>query len=142
MLITSVVFFFTAARLQCSFKPHQGCFKTRQCSTKHVLITPAALVSPLIDCGPIGWLILTPTSHHVILIFALLCLAPLLGYVVGSFGSRRSDAAEIQISDKDYFTRATEFKVWLCHKKKKFFEDLTSVESHELFEKFVKDWNR
>lgn len=35
-----------------------------------------------------------------------------------------------------------EFKVWLCHKKKKFFEDLTSTESHELFDKFVKDWNR
>ncbi|CAN0165894.1 unnamed protein product [Scytosiphon promiscuus] len=50
--------------------------------------------------------------------------------------------AEIQISEKDYFTRAMEFKVWLCHKKKKFFEDLTSEESHELFEKFVKDWNR
>lgn len=52
-------------------------------------------------------------------------------------------AAEIQISEKDYFTRAMEFKVWLYHKKKKkYFEDLTSAESHELFEKFVKDWNR
>lgn len=51
-------------------------------------------------------------------------------------------AAEIQISEKDYFIRAVEFKVWLCHKKKKFFEDLTSDESHELFDKFIKDWNR
>ena len=51
-------------------------------------------------------------------------------------------AAEIQISEKDYFTRAMEFKVWLFHKKKKYFEDLTSAESHELFDKFVKDWNR
>lgn len=50
--------------------------------------------------------------------------------------------AEIQISDKDYFTRAMEFKVWLFHKKKKYFEDLTSTESHDLFDKFVKDWNR
>ena len=31
--------------------------------------------------------------------------------------------------------------MWLYHKKK-CFEDLTSAESHELFEKFVKDWNR
>ncbi|CAN0531796.1 unnamed protein product, partial [Ectocarpus sp. 12 AP-2014] len=46
------------------------------------------------------------------------------------------------ISEKDYFIRAVEFKVWLCHKKKKFFEDLTSDESHELFDKFIKDWNR
>lgn len=49
--------------------------------------------------------------------------------------------AEIQISEKDYFTRAMEFKVWLFHKKK-YFEDLTSTESHDLFGKFVKDWNR
>ncbi|CAM9730059.1 unnamed protein product [Ascophyllum nodosum] len=50
--------------------------------------------------------------------------------------------AEIQISEKDYFARAKEFKVWLFKKKKTFFEDLTSEQSHELFGKFVKDWNR
>ncbi|CAM9441771.1 unnamed protein product [Ectocarpus sp. 12 AP-2014] len=55
---------------------------------------------------------------------------------------KQSIQAEIQISEKDYFIRAVEFKVWLCHKKKKFFEDLTSDESHELFDKFIKDWNR
>lgn len=51
-------------------------------------------------------------------------------------------AAEIQISEKDYFARAKEFKVWLFNKKKAFFEDLTSEQSRELFGKFVKDWNR
>ena len=52
------------------------------------------------------------------------------------------NTAEIQISEKDYFARAKEFKVWLFKKKKTFFEDLTSEQSHELFGKFVKDWNR
>eukprot|EP00904_Undaria_pinnatifida_P004485 jgi/Undpi1/14037/HiC_scaffold_9.g03688.m1 len=60
----------------------------------------------------------------------------------GKQGDAAKIQAEIEISEKDYFARATEFKVWLLQKKKKFFEDLTSTESHELFEKFVKDWNR
>lgn len=48
----------------------------------------------------------------------------------------------IEISKKDYFTRVKEFRVWLFLKRKTYFEDLSSVKSHELFDKFVRDWNR
>ncbi|CAM9856209.1 unnamed protein product [Discosporangium mesarthrocarpum] len=48
---------------------------------------------------------------------------------------------DIQITEADYFSRSTDFRVWLMTKRKTNFEDLTSKESHSLFAKFIKDWN-
>ncbi|KAG0253608.1 hypothetical protein BG011_006258 [Mortierella polycephala] len=45
------------------------------------------------------------------------------------------------ISEEDYFTKSTEFRLWLRQAKKKYFEDLTADESRRYFRKFVKAWN-
>eukprot|EP00771_Trimastix_marina_P001696 gnl/Trimastix_PCT/2787.p1 GENE.gnl/Trimastix_PCT/2787~~gnl/Trimastix_PCT/2787.p1 ORF type:complete len:310 (-),score=43.92 gnl/Trimastix_PCT/2787:39-968(-) len=46
-----------------------------------------------------------------------------------------------QISSSDYFTKNAEFRLWLLERKKIYFEDLSSDQSHKLFKKFVKRWN-
>ncbi|CAM9095243.1 unnamed protein product [Phaeothamnion confervicola] len=48
---------------------------------------------------------------------------------------------EVEISSGDYFTKSREFRVWLLRNKKRAFEDLSSEETHEMFEKFVGKWN-
>mmetsp|Transcript_19248 Transcript_19248/g.24835 ORF Transcript_19248/g.24835 Transcript_19248/m.24835 type:complete len:190 (+) Transcript_19248:136-705(+) len=48
----------------------------------------------------------------------------------------------IQLSEEDYFTRSSEFRVWLWLEKKKCLDELLSEKSHEMFDKFVKKWNK
>ncbi|EQC36427.1 hypothetical protein SDRG_05884 [Saprolegnia diclina VS20] len=46
-----------------------------------------------------------------------------------------------RISRDDYFEKAREFRVWLKTDKKLYFEDLTSDDALQYFEKFVRRWN-
>ncbi|KAI8810451.1 hypothetical protein BJ742DRAFT_800345 [Cladochytrium replicatum] len=45
------------------------------------------------------------------------------------------------ISTDDYFQRASEFQIYLSERRQKHLGDMSSVESHMEFEKFVKRWN-
>ncbi|KAG0248281.1 hypothetical protein BGZ95_008130, partial [Linnemannia exigua] len=45
------------------------------------------------------------------------------------------------ISEDDYFTKSSEFRLWLRQSKKKYFEDLTADEARKYFKKFVRRWN-
>ncbi|KAF9908791.1 hypothetical protein EC991_009494 [Linnemannia zychae] len=45
------------------------------------------------------------------------------------------------ISEDDYFTKSSEFRLWLRQAKKKYFEDLTADEARKYFKKFVRRWN-
>lgn len=51
------------------------------------------------------------------------------------------DGEIIEISDKDYFNKAPQFRMWL-KLRKKFMDELSSDESHKLFSKFVRRWNK
>ncbi|KAI9594718.1 hypothetical protein BDF19DRAFT_443426 [Syncephalis fuscata] len=48
----------------------------------------------------------------------------------------------MSITDKDYFAKSTEFRVWLREKKRLYFDDLKSSEAHKHFSKFIRAWNR
>ncbi|KAI7823507.1 hypothetical protein BC939DRAFT_410924 [Gamsiella multidivaricata] len=45
------------------------------------------------------------------------------------------------ISEDDYFSKSTEFRLWLRQVKKKYFEDLSADEARRYFRKFVRAWN-
>ncbi|KAF9205116.1 hypothetical protein BGZ59_000676 [Podila verticillata] len=45
------------------------------------------------------------------------------------------------ISEDDYYTKSTEFRLWLRRSKKKYFEEMTADETRRYFKKFVKAWN-
>ncbi|KAF9150287.1 hypothetical protein BG015_007909 [Linnemannia schmuckeri] len=45
------------------------------------------------------------------------------------------------ISEDDYFTKSSEFRLWLRQDKKKYFEDLTADDARKYFKKFVRRWN-
>uniref|UniRef100_A0A0D9VCP2 Uncharacterized protein n=1 Tax=Leersia perrieri TaxID=77586 RepID=A0A0D9VCP2_9ORYZ len=47
-----------------------------------------------------------------------------------------------EISKDDYFSKNNEFATWLKDEKGKYFSDLSSESARELFEKFVKTWNK
>ncbi|KAF9275796.1 hypothetical protein BGZ74_003838, partial [Mortierella antarctica] len=46
-----------------------------------------------------------------------------------------------KISEDDYYTKSTEFRLWLRRAKKKYFEEMTADETRRYFKKFVKAWN-
>ncbi|GBB92547.1 hypothetical protein RclHR1_20200003 [Rhizophagus clarus] len=46
------------------------------------------------------------------------------------------------ISEDDYFSKSTEFRIWLKENKDKFFDDLNSEQTHRYFKKFVSAWNK
>ncbi|CAO3592729.1 unnamed protein product [Absidia cylindrospora] len=46
------------------------------------------------------------------------------------------------ITVDDYFEKASEFRIWLKEKKKKYFNELDSSDARYYFKKFVKSWNR
>ncbi|RKP27983.1 hypothetical protein SYNPS1DRAFT_26392 [Syncephalis pseudoplumigaleata] len=45
------------------------------------------------------------------------------------------------ITDKDYFSRSTEFRVWLREKKRIYFDDLKGSEARRYFGRFMRAWN-
>lgn len=47
-----------------------------------------------------------------------------------------------EISKDDYFAKNNEFATWLKEEKGKYFSDLSSESAHDLFLKFVKQWNK
>lgn len=47
----------------------------------------------------------------------------------------------LEISEDDYYTKSTEFRLWLRRAKKKYFEEMTADETRRYFKKFVKAWN-
>ncbi|KAJ4965584.1 hypothetical protein NE237_017433 [Protea cynaroides] len=47
-----------------------------------------------------------------------------------------------ELSEDDYFSKNNEFATWLKEEKGLFFSDLSSDAARELFQRFVKDWNR
>ncbi|SAL95186.1 hypothetical protein [Absidia glauca] len=65
-----------------------------------------------------------------------------------SSSSRRSESAtELPstikpITDDDYFEKASEYRIWLKEKKKKYFNELDAKDARYYFKKFVKAWNR
>ncbi|EGN93703.1 hypothetical protein SERLA73DRAFT_189439 [Serpula lacrymans var. lacrymans S7.3] len=46
------------------------------------------------------------------------------------------------ISEKDYFLKSDEFRVWLKDEKGKYFDELSGDRARSYFRKFVKAWNR
>lgn len=46
-----------------------------------------------------------------------------------------------KISADDYFLKSSEFAMWLKEDRGVYFTDLSSKETHELFEPFVEKWN-
>lgn len=46
-----------------------------------------------------------------------------------------------ELSSDDYFAKNNEFATWLKEEKRKFFSDLSSDSSRELFLDFVEVWN-
>lgn len=46
-----------------------------------------------------------------------------------------------KISTDDYFLKSSEFATWLKEDRGVFFSDLSSKETHEIFEVFVEKWN-
>ncbi|KAJ3126627.1 hypothetical protein HK100_010149 [Physocladia obscura] len=60
------------------------------------------------------------------------------------FDSEDSDSPVVSnpITSDHFYEKSAEFIVWLREKKKLFLSNLLSEESHELFSKFVKKWNR
>lgn len=52
------------------------------------------------------------------------------------------DAVVKEISKDDYFAKNNEFATWLKEEKGKYFSDLSSESAHDLFLKFVKQWNK
>ncbi|KAI3956002.1 hypothetical protein MKW92_001083 [Papaver armeniacum] len=47
-----------------------------------------------------------------------------------------------ELSKEDYFAKNNEFSTWLKEEKRKFFSDLSSEASHDLFLDFIKVWNK
>uniref|UniRef100_A0A0D3GI94 Uncharacterized protein n=1 Tax=Oryza barthii TaxID=65489 RepID=A0A0D3GI94_9ORYZ len=47
-----------------------------------------------------------------------------------------------EISKDEYFAKNNEFATWSKEEKGKFFSDLSSESARDLFEKFVKTWNK
>lgn len=47
-----------------------------------------------------------------------------------------------ELSSDDYFCKNNEFSTWLKEEKDVFFSDLSSVSARQLFEDFVKVWNK
>lgn len=48
----------------------------------------------------------------------------------------------IAITEEDYFEKASEYRIWLKEKKKKYFNELDAKDARYYFKKFVKAWNR
>lgn len=48
----------------------------------------------------------------------------------------------IAISVDDYFSKSAEFRTWLREEKDKFFDELSSEQTHRYFKKFVSAWNK
>ncbi|CAI2172621.1 3920_t:CDS:2 [Funneliformis geosporum] len=46
------------------------------------------------------------------------------------------------ISEDDYFSKSTEFRIWLRESKDKFFDELSSEQAHRYFKKFISSWNK
>ncbi|CAG8653990.1 9279_t:CDS:2 [Funneliformis caledonium] len=46
------------------------------------------------------------------------------------------------ISEDDYFSKSTEFRIWLRENKDKFFDELSSNQAHRYFKKFISSWNK
>ncbi|KAL1683900.1 hypothetical protein EV122DRAFT_200816 [Schizophyllum commune] len=46
------------------------------------------------------------------------------------------------ISDRDYFLKSDEFRLWLKDEKRKYFDELSGDKARSYFRKFVKAWNR
>ncbi|CAG8636844.1 11550_t:CDS:2 [Acaulospora colombiana] len=46
------------------------------------------------------------------------------------------------ISEDDYYSKSTEFRIWLQEKKDKFFDELSSEQARRYFKKFVNNWNK
>ncbi|KAG0012489.1 hypothetical protein BGZ81_001562 [Podila clonocystis] len=46
-----------------------------------------------------------------------------------------------KIAEDDYYTKSTEFRLWLRLSMKKYFEEMTADETRRYFKKFVKAWN-
>jgi len=47
----------------------------------------------------------------------------------------------LAISEDEYYTKSTEFRLWLRRSKKKYFEEMTADDARRYFKKFVKAWN-
>ncbi|CAG8669231.1 538_t:CDS:2, partial [Paraglomus occultum] len=46
------------------------------------------------------------------------------------------------ITEDDYYTKSTEFRIWLREYKDKYFDELNSEQTRRYFKKFVNAWNK
>ena len=46
-----------------------------------------------------------------------------------------------ELTEDDYFIRATEFKAWLAESKGKYLDEISSKDARRYFERFVRRWN-
>lgn len=74
---------------------------------------------------------------------SLSCLPPFscLEYLVSDIPPLLKQVVK-EISKDDYFAKNNEFATWLKEEKGKYFSDLSSESAHDLFLKFVKQWNK
>ncbi|KAI8831880.1 hypothetical protein BJ741DRAFT_615585 [Chytriomyces cf. hyalinus JEL632] len=54
----------------------------------------------------------------------------------------RANSSENQIGPDDFYSKSSEFIVWLKEHRGVFLSSLSSSESHRLFDKFAKRWNK
>ncbi|EJU02868.1 hypothetical protein DACRYDRAFT_94529 [Dacryopinax primogenitus] len=47
-----------------------------------------------------------------------------------------------EISEKDYYAKNDEFRVWLKDEKRRYFDELSGEKARSYFKKFVRSWNR
>ncbi|KAI8328992.1 hypothetical protein BC941DRAFT_385149 [Chlamydoabsidia padenii] len=64
-----------------------------------------------------------------------------------SKSSRSESSSELPstikpITEDDYFEKASEYRIWLKEKKRKYFNELDAKDARYYFKKFVKAWNR
>lgn len=48
----------------------------------------------------------------------------------------------IAITEDDYYTKSTEFRIWLREYKDKYFDELNAEQTRRYFKKFVNAWNQ
>ena len=52
-----------------------------------------------------------------------------------------NEVPELKITEDDYFSRNSEFRLWLLEDRHVYFDDLKADEARRMFDKFVDKWN-
>ncbi|KAG9298430.1 hypothetical protein G9A89_008694 [Geosiphon pyriformis] len=55
---------------------------------------------------------------------------------------KHAQASHLHISEDDYYSKSTEFRIWLREEKEKYFDEMSSDQTRRYFRRFVRAWNK